>query len=94
VKQVASREIGQPKFGSYSKEEGNASRSNFSLARPLDKINNGGEKCYFAFPSCFLYNPKLRQVEFSAYYLIKDSFLLGLFFDPEDRGDKLIRNVG
>jgi hypothetical protein len=27
-------------------------------------------------------------------YVLHAGFLLGLFFDPEDRGDMLLRNIG
>jgi hypothetical protein len=39
-------------------------------------------------------NPKFRQVDFSAFYQLLVSFLLRLFFDREDGGDMLLRNVG
>jgi hypothetical protein len=48
----------------------------------------------FAFPSCFLCNPKLRQVDYSACYLLHTGFLFGLFCNPEDAGDMFLWNVG
>jgi hypothetical protein len=47
-----------------------------------------------AFPSYFLYKPKFWQPDTSACYMIHASFLLSVFFNPEDGGDMLLRKVG
>jgi hypothetical protein len=46
------------------------------------------------FPSCFLHNPKFRQGDCFAGYLLSPWFLACLFFDPEDGGDMFLRNIG
>jgi hypothetical protein len=45
--------------------------------------------------SCiFLYSPKFWQADGSACYLLHSGFLLGLLFDPENRGDMFHQSVG
>jgi hypothetical protein len=36
---------------------------------------------------------EIRSVDGSACHLLHTGFLLGLFFDPEDRGDMFLRNM-
>jgi hypothetical protein len=37
---------------------------------------------------------KIRAKIFSSCHLLHDGFLLGLFYDPEDRGDMFPQNIG
>jgi hypothetical protein len=68
--------------------------SQWELAVHFALWDNQWEVTYcLAFPSCFLQNQKFRQYDCSASYLLRAGFLLGSFFDPEDRGDMFPRNV-
>jgi hypothetical protein len=67
-----------------------------SLGCVEEQVASGGSFCpigktrradLFAFPSCFLYNPKFRQAHCSACHLLDAGFLVDLFFDLEDGGD-------
>jgi hypothetical protein len=46
-----------------------------------------------AFSSCFLYNLKFQQTDFSACKLLHADFLVGSFFDPEDGDDMFPQNI-
>jgi hypothetical protein len=45
-------------------------------------------------PSSGSKNKESNKPSISVCYLLYIGFLLGLFFDPEDGGDMLLRNIG